>query len=159
MFGRSDGETQPIRLGPPHPFAEGLPQPGHISLSRDGQLLIVSHFTGAERIWKATLIKKDSPAGESLELSRLHLDYVALSPDGRWAATGNKWGQDVDIWDASTGEHVCELTSYGSATVPPATTDVANTAAWRIADLSFAIAFSPHGLRLPVLKGSATAGI
>ena len=35
--------------------------------------------------------------------------YIAVSPDGRWVATGSHWGTKVKIWDARTGELVTRV--------------------------------------------------
>jgi WD40 repeat protein len=49
-------------------------------------------------------------------------DHVALSPDGRWAATSGWHAPDVKIWKAATGEVVKEM-SLGRRTVVTFTPD------------------------------------
>jgi WD40 repeat protein len=43
-----------------------------------------------------------------------HLYYIDISPDGRWVATGTQHGQDVKIWNTSTGEIETSLPSGGA---------------------------------------------
>src|SRR5438552_11389756 len=44
-------------------------------------------------------------------------DYIAISPDGRWAATGSWQSSQVKVWDGKSGELVRTLPMPGRATV------------------------------------------
>jgi serine/threonine protein kinase/WD40 repeat protein/tetratricopeptide (TPR) repeat protein len=91
-----------LRLGPP----EGLPVPGsphNIALSRDGS--VVASAQG----WGAFVLHQDQP-GRPVRLAP-HADtrYVAVSPDGRWVATGSHNDMQTKVWDARTGQLAATL--------------------------------------------------
>jgi serine/threonine protein kinase/WD40 repeat protein/tetratricopeptide (TPR) repeat protein len=86
-----------LRLGPP----EELPVPGSnngIAISRDGGVVASAQGCGA------FVLHRDQPG----QLVRLfpHQDTrsVAVSPDGRWVATGSYSGTLVKVWEARTGK-------------------------------------------------------
>jgi len=76
------------------------------ALSLDGRHLgVVDHQTG-------NLIVLDLEKGSSTVLRGQHpqADYVALSPEGRWAATGSWKNSIVMIWDLEAGSSIKTLT-------------------------------------------------
>ncbi len=97
-----------VQIGPP----QQLPLPtavGQIATGRNGLTVASAEF------WGALVWHRDRP-GPPVKLSP-HEDtrFVAVSPDGRWAATGSHFGTKVKIWDASTGAFAHELpVEYGS---------------------------------------------
>ncbi|HEY1380829.1 MAG TPA: hypothetical protein VGF55_28770, partial [Gemmataceae bacterium] len=91
-----------VQVGPP----QQLPLPtavGQIATGRNGLAVASAEF------WGALVWHQDRP-GPPVKLSP-HKDtrYVAVSPDGRWVATGSHFGTKVRIWDASTGAFAHEL--------------------------------------------------
>jgi WD40 repeat protein len=101
----TDGGVR-IEIGPPQELKAYWNSEPHLMIagSRDGRLL-VSDFDlehGA-----ALLFLPERP--DPLRLNDLGVTAVALSPDGRWAATGGWYGNTLKIWDASNGRLVRTL--------------------------------------------------
>jgi serine/threonine protein kinase/WD40 repeat protein len=104
-----DAESaQGWRLGPPAPLgAPGLN--GQVCLSPDGRKLARAYAD------LGRVIVSDLEAGNDRLVLEPHdkVTNVALSPDGRWAATsafgGEAIGQGVRIWDLHAGKLVLEL--------------------------------------------------
>jgi eukaryotic-like serine/threonine-protein kinase len=66
----------------------------------------------------AVVIDLNKPEGAPRQLNHLAAIYVDLSPDGRWAATGNHNGAGAKVWDATTGRLVHDLlTEFGNVGV------------------------------------------
>jgi eukaryotic-like serine/threonine-protein kinase len=86
------------RLGPPQLLfaGEGFRM---ADLSRDGRHLAVAHFEGAEGF----VFDLQNPAAKVVLSGHPMMDYIALSPDSCWAATGSWQNSLVKIWDARTG--------------------------------------------------------
>jgi serine/threonine protein kinase/WD40 repeat protein len=102
-----------IRVGPPAPLGPlaGVPT-GQVRLARDGRTLaaVLDKERGRVRVLDV------EGRREPVELSgQVDLDRLALSPDGRWAATGTWHGNGVTAWDARTGAVGRELPVQGSA--------------------------------------------
>src|SRR5262249_11137706 len=75
-----------------------------------GQLILVADPPNHQAI----LWRGDRP-GEPRLLRHRGAHYVALSPDGCWAATGTWWGDGtVKVWDTATGRQVQELPTGGN---------------------------------------------
>jgi eukaryotic-like serine/threonine-protein kinase len=105
-----DPETDGLRIGPPQPLGLSarapLLFPGYdpeIALSADGRTVAHSPNCG-----QVLVIALENARRKLLVESPL-LRHVALSPDGRWLATGNWWGRGAKVWDARTGKPACEL--------------------------------------------------
>jgi len=105
---RRDQDSGVVHIGAP----EKLPVPGAplpFAQSRDGRVLASAQFSGA------VVLHADQPD----RLIRLgpHADvrYVAVSPDGRWVATGG-FGHPggAKVWDAQTGELAKDLSALGA---------------------------------------------
>src|SRR5262249_55058213 len=59
---------------------------------------------------EAVLANVEQPAEKRVVLKdHPHLGSVALSPDGRWAATGTRNGDGTRVWEAATGRPVRDL--------------------------------------------------
>jgi serine/threonine protein kinase/WD40 repeat protein/tetratricopeptide (TPR) repeat protein len=104
----SPNRLAPNRLviGPP----EKLPSPTsgeEMACSRDGSVLAIARYTGG-------LVLHLDPTRPIVALAP-HDDvrYVAVSPDGRFAATGSQRGTPVKIWNTGTGVLVKELSARG----------------------------------------------
>jgi WD40 repeat protein len=91
-----------VRIGEPEP----LSLPGgsaNISMSRDGRIVAKAMSLGG-LIWRRELPEEPlvlGPHGDTRS--------VAVSPDGKWVATGSHLGPNVKIWDSATGKLVHEL--------------------------------------------------
>jgi serine/threonine protein kinase/WD40 repeat protein len=98
-----------LHLGPP----QALPVPvsgrlERMAFDRHGEHLAVVD------LWQKVIVLHDPhpvPSGfnpdtrrPTLLLGHDHVLNIALSPDGRWAATGTFKGTDVKVWDLSQGE-------------------------------------------------------
>ncbi len=106
----TDAATGAIRLGPPEvvvsiPGAEGK------DFSPDGRNLVLANFN------QGALLLRGGPSGQ-LEPTGSQQDVrlAAISPDGRWVATGSWWcdsGVAAKVWDAQTGRLVKEFAVPG----------------------------------------------
>jgi eukaryotic-like serine/threonine-protein kinase len=102
----ADGAETVLRVGPP----ESLSLPGGlscVSLDAAGKTLAVA-ISGKGQ---AIIVR---PNGRKVMLERAEpsLRHAALSPDGRWLATGTWFGSadsTPKVWDATTGKLVKEL--------------------------------------------------
>jgi serine/threonine protein kinase/WD40 repeat protein len=96
--------SRTIRLGEPKLIE--LPARPHAAVrSRDGRTIAVASEVG-EVGWLV-----DAAAGRVKEPALQHPGvgvYVALSPDGRWMATGGWHAKTTRLWDAQTGKMVHE---------------------------------------------------
>jgi WD40 repeat protein len=102
-----------IRVGPP----ERLGRPNGAArwgASRNGSILGIPTFDGAS-LWHR-------PSNRVLRVAQHQEDVrnCAVSPDGRWAATGSHWlqeGSGAKVWDAASGRHVADLPVGGTCDV------------------------------------------
>jgi WD40 repeat protein len=108
-----------LRLGTP----EEIPLPNgvfahHIARSADGESLVVDLLMQPDMTptGKAALVNRGRDGWQILE-GDTSLRFTAMSPDGRWAATGNWLGDDVTIWDVASGKQVHRLDTAGSSVV------------------------------------------
>ncbi len=89
-----------LRLGPPQPLP--VPMSARLQTGNCDQhqrILAVVDF------WqKGIVVHLDDPARPTLLIGHDHVAVIALSPDGRWAATATFKGVDVKIWDLSQGK-------------------------------------------------------
>jgi WD40 repeat protein len=98
-----------IPVGPPRRLSANAT--GSAGLSLDGRYLV------AQEGWHATvfdLTGRDAPVRTGDHPS---VSFVAISPDGRWVATGTWHGSGVRVWDARTGKLARELPVPATATV------------------------------------------
>jgi serine/threonine protein kinase/WD40 repeat protein len=112
---RSDpARHEVLRVGPPATVSPGLGSDlaRGAGASADGGVLAVpdGSFTA--------LIHRERPA-ERLKLGPQHdVRFAAVSPDGRWVATGSHFtdrrSKSLRIWDADSGRRVRELPLEGS---------------------------------------------
>jgi WD40 repeat protein len=104
--GAKSGSPPQRQIGPPqllHPPA----RLNQFDLSADGRRLVVCDMERA----LAFILNPRDPAAKVV-LRQPHLAHVAISPDGRWVATGTYWGGPtaaVKVWDASSGACVRDL--------------------------------------------------
>jgi hypothetical protein len=80
-----------LHVGPP----ERLPvtRPARMAIDRAGRVLATANFNGGD-------VRFMDRLEQPLQFGP-HYDsrYVAVSPDGRWVATGSHWGTQVKIWE------------------------------------------------------------
>jgi WD40 repeat protein len=98
------------QIGPPQPFL--VPPGGNVdysALSGDGRTLVVVRY---ERN-RADVYDVPSRTVRSELKDHAGLWCPAVSPDGKWAATGTWHGAEIRIWDAGTGKAIKRL-PYGS---------------------------------------------
>jgi eukaryotic-like serine/threonine-protein kinase len=91
-----------LRIGPPRKLS--IPGPiVNVAASRDGRVIAVAQFRGGR------VLHLDRP-GQLVVLGP-HDDArgVAVSPDGRWVATGSHTGTGVKVWESQSGKCVAEL--------------------------------------------------
>jgi WD40 repeat protein len=107
--------TEESRLGPAQPLglARGLPT-GRGCSALGGTLMAIA----IDRELGQALVEDRSRPGRRVKVQgHPGLERVALSPDGRWLATGTWRGTGVKIWDAQSGELERSLAVEDSADV------------------------------------------
>jgi hypothetical protein len=107
--------TDESRLGPAEPLglARGLPTVRGCAVPGGTVLAIV-----IDRELGQALIEDRSKPGWRVKIQgHPGLERVALSPDGRWLATGTWHGTGIKVWDARTGKLERSLAVEGSADV------------------------------------------
>jgi WD40 repeat protein/predicted Ser/Thr protein kinase len=154
-------------IGPPETLLPG--NLGHLALSRDGQTLAVALGRG-----EAAILHGDRLAEKVLLGPQSNLAFVAVSPDGRWVATGTRHGSGINVWDPRTGQRLSEWPSNEAAVAfsPDGRWLVGNSpdeyrsweaGSWRPTALQFIrdnawvpgpMAFSPDGKLLAVTRTS-----
>jgi WD40 repeat protein len=105
--------TGGIRISPPQVL---VPLTGllYACLSRDGQTLAVVQ----EHAGQAYVLDPENPSQRVLLQGQPGLDRIAISPNGRWIATG-AWREEpppwawVRVWDAGSGKPVRDLPALG----------------------------------------------
>lgn len=121
---------------PPGGLQHLLPSgvPGQMACAPDGRTVaIVSDRCYILNVAAGTL--------QAVTDSTSRMKYVAVSPDGRWVATGGAYYPSVDVWEAVTGRRVARLAVGDTANVefsPDGRWLVSGTAAeyrfWRLGD-------------------------
>jgi WD40 repeat protein len=103
-----------LRVGPPQPVGQSAPVPTPLpgydpdfGVSADGRTIAHSPRCG-----QVILYDRDDPHRKTL-IESPRLRHVALSPDGRWLATGNWQGRGARVWDVRTGRRAAELDLRG----------------------------------------------
>jgi serine/threonine protein kinase/WD40 repeat protein/tetratricopeptide (TPR) repeat protein len=97
----TDGEGgRVLRVGPP----QSLPVPVSQRLesaSCDGRGLRLGVVDLGD---KGIIVNLDDPTRQTLLVGHERVNVLALSPNGRWAATGTVKGGEVKLWDLSLGD-------------------------------------------------------
>jgi tetratricopeptide (TPR) repeat protein/WD40 repeat protein len=114
------------RLGPSRQMPlGGLGMRDAFSLSGNGEALVAR--AGSDR---AAVLRWRYPTKPILLHPHPQLWTVAVSPDGKWVATGPWNGAGVRIWDAATGKRVRDLP--GSEKYPSATVTFSPDGRWLV---------------------------
>jgi WD40 repeat protein len=96
MGGRA---SSAYRLGKPRLFYGAAPIKG-ASLSSDGRYLAVTEPFKAQ----ACVFDLRNPVAKVVLAPHPRVDRIAISPDGRWAATASFYDAQVKVWDAHSGD-------------------------------------------------------
>ena len=101
---------QPKSLQAPFPLP---PLDGfHLHTDRRGERLAV-----VNRFAQVVVMPPPGCPGPGVALNAPQVSYAAVSPDGRYVATGTWRGTGVKVWEAETGQPVRDLPAAGSAGV------------------------------------------
>lgn len=99
-----------VRIGPPSAIHADLKPTRRLHTSDDGQVLLAE----GKNYREATVVDRRGEAPVLRGLSAPGLACAALSPDGRWAASGDFAGaRTVTIWDTRFGASVRQLPCTG----------------------------------------------
>jgi WD40 repeat protein len=99
---RTEPGSSLVRIGPPQSLWRS--GNGEASLAWDGKRIAVASHAG-----HGAVLDLDSPKDHVPFKSQTRMMHVAISPDGRWVATGAWAATGVKIWDAKTGDLVRDL--------------------------------------------------
>jgi serine/threonine protein kinase/WD40 repeat protein len=165
-----DKDEEKFQIGPPHRLGLGRTV-GRMGLSLDGRTLAAIRADG-----RAVVLHGDDPSRQVVLGKHPNLAWIAVSPRGRWVATGTWKGSGVKVWDADNGRQVWEWPDADDAQIAFSPDDrwlVTSTAegyrfwevgSWRAdrtvrptraAGGTGAIAFTPDG-KMQALAVSAT---
>src|SRR5262245_48296439 len=99
-----DPETGGLRIGPPRSFGPFARAPWPLPVQYADSVFSADGRTGAHSPQPGHVFLFDPEHSRwMLHLESPCLKHAALSPDGRWLATGNWEGRGVKVWDAHTG--------------------------------------------------------
>jgi tetratricopeptide (TPR) repeat protein len=104
-----------LRIGPPEPCVVG--QRISDGIAANGKAGVVAWSAGNQG---AFLLRRDLPFHRIQLGPRRDVRNVAVSPDGRYVATGNWFAEEKDnvhVWDARTGKLVAEWPGAGGMVV------------------------------------------
>ena len=100
-------KPQGYRVGPPERLAAIKAEGMMLGSSSDGKVVAIPNFSGGALLWK-----RDLDRISNLEPQH-DVRSCAVSPDGRWVATGSHGnlgdGARAKVWDAHTEKHVADL--------------------------------------------------
>jgi WD40 repeat protein/tRNA A-37 threonylcarbamoyl transferase component Bud32 len=111
---QEDPATGRCRVGPPQPLFPSQSFDRYGSTA-DGRVLAIPAYGRG-----AVLLERGPPGRLRVLGPQEDVRFCAVSPDGRWVATGNHFntqGIGVKVWEASSGRLVKELPMNGSCQV------------------------------------------
>jgi eukaryotic-like serine/threonine-protein kinase len=152
-----------VRVGPPTTICPAEDPVRSMSVSADGRVIAFA----ADDF--ATVIHTALP-GSRVKLAPLRdARNIAVSPDGRWVATGSHWHPELKVWDVATGLLVRDIAVTGELHQPQFSPDgkwlATRNALWEVGTWnagpafpgdhgSFdSRAFSPDGLLMALESG------
>lgn len=125
-----DPSQELIRLGPPKRAHESLKQGRLVHWSQNGNTLLAEGIGSDD----AVVLQRGEGAASLLRLTAPGLWCTALSPDGKWAASGDRTrATSFIIWNARSGERLRDLAC----------------------DAAVRMQFSPDGRRLVTHSGTS----
>ncbi|HZO52552.1 MAG TPA: hypothetical protein VFB63_07540, partial [Bryobacteraceae bacterium] len=160
----TDAQPNEAPLGPRELIRDGVFK--HASLTADGRWVLAADFEKDRLVF----CEVGNPANQFRLTNHVNAQFVAISPDGRWGASGTWKGHGVRIWDLATRARARELAVNGSATVtfsPDSRLLVSGSGCYQVWDVGSwreryrtsdttervqASAFSPDGRILAVIK-------
>jgi serine/threonine protein kinase/WD40 repeat protein len=102
----TDPATGHCRCGPPQVLSAARSSDGHGS-SADGSVLAIPNYGEG-----ALLLRRDRPGAPLVLGPQEDVRHCAVSPDGRWVATGNhhdSQGIGAKVWEADSGQLLKDL--------------------------------------------------
>jgi WD40 repeat protein len=99
-----DSAASAFVLHKPRPFYDAQ-MLREAALCQDGRHLAVTHETAGE----SYIFDLRHPAAKVVLRGHPLVDYIAISPNARWAATGSWHNSLVKVWDATSGDLICTL--------------------------------------------------
>lgn len=145
-----------LHVGPPVNVQLPAKARDTMAVSRDGATLVAKVDS------QSAIVFRPGAASEPVQFAdHPGMTYVALSPDGKWAASGPWNGARVLIWDAATGQKVAELPEMEG--IPRATVAFSPDGRWLVTgthrDYRFwHVATWQPGLRVPWTGGGDLPG-
>jgi WD40 repeat protein len=111
---RDDPTGERWTIGPPLPTPLlYCTRPFQLDVSRDGEAAVV-----VDRFNQVIEFGPTKPLRLPVHLrGHANVSFAAISPDGRWVATGTWRGTEVRVWEADTGRPVTTLPARESAGV------------------------------------------
>jgi WD40 repeat protein/Tfp pilus assembly protein PilF/tRNA A-37 threonylcarbamoyl transferase component Bud32 len=110
---RFPSPSREIRVGPPEHLSDRNKTWVRWGASADGSVVAIPNRDGAS-VWHR-------PSNRFVQLGKQHdVRCAAVSPDGRWVATGTHWlleSSGAKVWNAASGRHVTDLPVGGSCSV------------------------------------------
>ncbi len=112
-FNAQSGENS-YRLGPPRLITRSGIEGGSIAASRDGRVIVGTFFNQGSLVFLSD--RPDEPVALGPQKD---VRGVAVSPDGRWAATVSHIGISpaVFVWETATGKRAAVLNAPGGSLV------------------------------------------
>src|SRR5262249_19065108 len=103
----TDSADKERRVGPPQALASNSTFGLSWGSNPEVNLVAIPNYNQGALLWQRA-------ANRTLTLApQEDVRFCAVSPDGRWAATGSHWppreGVGVKVWDARSGQHVANL--------------------------------------------------
>jgi WD40 repeat protein len=101
----NDEAAGELRIGPPQKVDDVATNKGRAALDQNGRRILIDESRDS-----AVVVDLDQPT-KRVRLQHPQVHYVAISPDGKWAATGTWQGTGVKVWDAESGHLEADLMS------------------------------------------------
>ncbi len=104
-----DDAANQFSVGPPDQMPMSVPS--EFGVSRDGRVFVIANYDGA------IIFHLDQPDKPVVLSPHEDCRYVAISRDGKWAATASHFGSKVKVWDSFSGVLLATLPVESSSWV------------------------------------------